>query len=290
LRAARETGRELELLLPSRSGTAERERWVAIRHAWLEQQHCTSVFILRDITEIKAMEHDRELLRRREALAEVSGLLAHEIRNPLGSLELFAGLLAEAKLPEDNRRWVEHIQAGLRTLSATVNNVLQLHKEAKPKLMELDFGELLDWAYGFLLPLARQAGINLRVFNALRQVFYPADRHYLEQVLLNLALNALRFTPPGGWLAIAGEELDCAGLEITVRDSGSGIAPENLSRIFEAGFSTQPGSSGLGLAVCRQIVEQHAGKILVESNLGRGTAFRLRFPRSKGKNETVALS
>src|SRR5208282_5287199 len=80
--------------------SAANPAWVAIRHAWLEQgpAHATSVFILRDVSEAKKLERDREHLRRQQALVEMSALLAHEIRNPLGSLELFAGLLAEANL------------------------------------------------------------------------------------------------------------------------------------------------------------------------------------------------
>jgi len=102
---------------------AARPFWVAIRHAWLERNeaHATSVFIVRDVSEAKKLEQDREHLRRQQALVEMSALLAHEIRNPLGSLELFAGLLAEANLEGESRRWIEHVQAGLRTLSATVN-------------------------------------------------------------------------------------------------------------------------------------------------------------------------
>jgi two-component system sensor histidine kinase FlrB len=116
---ARQTGEEPELQLSNPSPV-----WVAIRHAWLERSeaHATSGFILRDVSEAKKLEHDREHLQRQQALVEMSALLAHEIRNPLGSLELFAGLLAEANLEGESRRWIEHVQAGLRTLSATVNN------------------------------------------------------------------------------------------------------------------------------------------------------------------------
>lgn len=289
LQAARNTGKEHELALPrlSPAEAADSPVWVAIRHAWLEQEHSTSVFIVRDISEIKKIECERESLRRRRALAEMSGLLAHEIRNPLGSLELFAGLLAEADLPDENRRWVQHVQAGLRTLSATVNNVLHLHNAPQAECAEMDFGELLDWAYDFLLPLARQAGVELQVFNGLRGVKCNADRHRLEQVLLNLALNAFRFTPADGWLAMSGEEVR-DGIEISVRDTGSGISPENLPRIFASGFSTRPGSSGLGLAVCQQIIEQHGAKIWAESREGQGTTFRLLFPRSEVDHEAIA--
>ncbi|MFI5090992.1 MAG: nitrogen regulation protein NR(II) [Terriglobales bacterium] len=302
LERARQTGEEPELPLFSSdqhgldqssldldqsSSNPVQPVWVAIRHAWLEQSqaHATSVFILRDVSEAKKLEHDREHLRRQQALVEMSALLAHEIRNPLGSLELFAGLLAEANLEGESRRWIEHVQAGLRTLSATVNNVLHLHNTPQPELAPTDAGQLLDWAYDFLLPLAKQARVEMQVINGLNGVSIQADRHRLEQVLLNLALNAFRFMPGGGWLSLRG--IDCAsqgsggdGVEIAVRDTGPGIAPDDLPRIFEAGFSTRAGSSGLGLAVCRRILEQHGGSISVESRPGYGATFRFRLPRN----------
>jgi len=272
---ARQTGEEFELPLPGLKPV-----WVALRHAWLEQSpaRATSVFILRDVSEAKELEQDREHLRRQQALVEMSALLAHEIRNPLGSLELFAGLLAEANLAGESRRWIEHVQAGLRTLSATVNNVLHLHNTPQPELAPTDAGQLLDWAYDFLLPLAKQARVEMQIINGLNGVTIQADRHRLEQVLLNLALNAFRFMPGGGWLSLRGT--DCAdAIEIAVRDTGPGIPSDDLPRIFDAGFSTRPGSSGLGLAVCRRILEQHAGSIAVQSRPGHGATFLLRLPR-----------
>jgi signal transduction histidine kinase len=245
----------------------------------------------------------------------MSALLAHEIRNPLGSLELFAGLLAESNLEGESRRWIEHVQAGLRTLSATVNNVLHLHNAPEAELAPTDAGQLLDWAYDFLLPLARQARVEMQIINGLRGVRIQADRHRLEQVLLNLALNAFRFMPGGGWLSIRGidygslelenstsvssgqddqnqdgsQNQNNAGVEISLRDTGPGIAKEDLGRIFAAGFSTRPGSSGLGLAVCRRILEQHAGSITAESRLGYGATFRLRFPGNRAAGARSAV-
>jgi two-component system sensor histidine kinase FlrB len=284
---ARQTGEEVELQLAHPSPV-----WVAIRHAWLERNEtqATSVFILRDVSEAKKLECDREHVQRQQALVEMSALLAHEIRNPLGSLELFAGLLAESNLEGESHRWIEHVQAGLRTLSATVNNVLHLHNTPQAELAPTDAGQLLDWAYDFLLPLAKQARVEMQIVNGLRGVTIQADRHRLEQVLLNLALNAFRFMPGGGWLSIRG--IDHAPLddpegshgevEISVRDTGPGIAHGDARRIFEPGFSTRPGSSGLGLAVCRRILEQHAGSIAAESRPGHGATFRVRLPRNKG--------
>lgn len=292
---ARQSGEEQEIKLQNgslQSGSAP-PCWIAIRHAWLEHNSdkVSSVFILRDTSAAKELESERENLRRQQALVEMSALLAHEIRNPLGSIELFAGLLAEAGLEGESRRWIEHVQAGLRSLSSTVNNVLDLHNDPRPERARIDAGELLSWAYGFLLPLAHQARVELQIINGLCGVFIHADRHLLEQVLLNLALNAFRFMPGGGgWVAIRGVDSGAAGVEIEVRDTGQGIQAEDLPRIFEAGFTTRPGSTGLGLAVCRRILEQHGGTIEVESSAGHGAVFRLRLPansEAQGASESL---
>ena len=287
LDSARQSGEEREIKLPGGMGP---QVWVAVRHAWIERNAnvASSVFILRDSSAAKQMEREREQIRRQQALVEMSALLAHEIRNPLGSLELFAGLLAESSLEGESRRWIEHVQAGLRSLASTVNNVLDLHNEPPSSCARVEVGELLGWAYDFLLPLAHQARVELQIVNGLFGVFVDADRHLLEQVLLNLALNAFRFMAGGGWLSIRGAERGSAAIEIEVRDTGPGIAEEDLPRIFDAGFTTRPGSSGLGLAVCRRIVEQHGGTITAESRLGHGAAFRMRLPKSAEPRKSVA--
>jgi len=300
LESARASGEECESELhPLSPGTKQREPlpvWVAVRHAWLERHagSASSVFILRDISAAKNLEKESESLRRKRALVEMSALLAHEIRNPLGSLELFAGLLAESGLDGEGRRWIEHVQAGLRALSSTVNNVLDLHNEPPAERASMDAGGLLDWAYEFLLPLAHQAGVEMQVINGLGGVAIQADRHLLEQVLLNLALNAFRFMPGGGWFSIRGMNRGPQGIEIEVHDTGPGITEGDLPRIFEAGFTTRSGSSGLGLAVCRRILAQHGGEIAVESRYGHGATFRLRLPaagaRFPSREESTGLS
>ncbi|MFZ0770915.1 MAG: ATP-binding protein [Candidatus Sulfotelmatobacter sp.] len=275
------------------------ERWLAVKHAAVKAKakdaepgdaapaagndggDSESIFILRDVSDAKRLVREREKLRREQALAEMSAILAHEIRNPLGSLELFAGLLAEAALPAECREWVEQVQAGLRTLAATVNNVLHFHSLPAPERVPTDLGRLLDWAGGFLVPMARQARVELCLRNRLQGVWFPADRHRLEQVLLNLVLNSLRAMPGGGWVEVAGhrtEDRDRAAVAISVSDTGPGIPPEQARKIFEPGFSTRPGSPGLGLAVCRKIVEQHGGSLAAASRAGAGACFTLTFP------------
>ena len=203
---------EQEQSLPDSEGGT---RWLAVRHAAVEDSAPrSSIFILRDVSEGKRLEQRRDQQQRDRALAEMSATLAHEIRNPLASLELFAGLLAEARLSEECQQWVEHVQAGLRTLAATVNNVLHFHSLPCLERAPIDLGSVLDWAGSFLAPMARRARVELSVHNRLRGVLLAADRHRLEQVFLNLVLNALRAMPGGGWVELSGRRSVREGREV----------------------------------------------------------------------------
>lgn len=251
-----------------------------------EGSESESVFLLRDITEEKRLAAERETSRRRESLAEMATLLAHEIRNPLGSLELFAGLLADAASQQpDLRRWTDHIQAGLRSLSATVNNVLQFHSQPAPQLSTVNLGRLMRESVEFLRPLARQAGLRIDLQNSLGELEIPADAYRLQQVFFNLALNAFRAMSVGGTLCVRIAWADLSRLDdvrIDFEDMGRGIAPEHVQKIFEPGFTTQPGNPGLGLTVCRTVIEQHGGSISVTSEPGKGATFSLILPRVGG--------
>lgn len=315
LQRARSEGGEHEQCIADERGGG---RWLAVRHAVVkdaddedrddaEQENpgeksdtdCVSIFILRDVSDTKRLVEERDKLRREQALAEMSAILAHEIRNPLGSLELFAGLLAEAGLSAECRQWVEHVQAGLRTLAATVNNVLHFHSLPAPERSPTDLGQLLDWAGGFLVPMARQARVELCLHNQLHGVWFAADRHRLEQVLLNLVLNALRAMPGGGWVEISGQisgrrisrdgsrSGDAVAASISVSDTGPGVRAGDVTKIFEPGFSTRSGSPGLGLAVCRKIVEQHGGSLTAVNRAGAGASFMMTFPLEEGADRTV---
>jgi len=256
-------------------------RWLAARHASLPDH--SSVFILRDTSERRRLDQIEARSERDRQLAEISALLAHEIRNPLGSLELFAGLLADSELTAEQRQWLEHVQAGLRTLAATVNNVLHFHSTAELQRSPVDLGKLLEWAKDFFLPLARRSDIVLSLQNGLPGVVFAADRHRLEQVLLNLIRNSIHVMPSGGWIELNGR-MSANGTSVTIEvaDTGPGIPTEDLRRIFEAGFSRRCGSPGLGLAVCRKIVEQHGGTIAAGNRAGSGAVFTVTFPVSAG--------
>jgi signal transduction histidine kinase len=264
-----------------------------------EGSNTESVLLLRDVTEERRQGAERETARRKESLAEMATLLAHEIRNPLGSLELFAGLLADAAATQpDLRRWTDHIQAGLRGLSATVNNVLQFHSQPELQTADVNLGRLMRESVEFLRPLARQAGLRIELQNALGELEIPADAHRLQQVFFNLALNAFRAMSVGGTLSIRLQWADFDRLNevcITFQDTGRGIPPECLERIFEPGFTTQPGNPGIGLSVCRTVVEQHHGTISATSEPGKGATFFVIVPRivvvpQAGRDQRAAAS
>jgi signal transduction histidine kinase len=269
------------------------KRWLVARCARTNEHHAGTdknpelpdgqiVLIIRDVTAQREMEREREEARRLLALAEMSSVLAHEIRNPLASMELFAGLLAQSTSGStEERSWVEHLQVGIRSLSATVNNVLRVHTAGAAALVPLRLSDLLREGVRFLAPLADQAGVTLSLHEELGVCEIAGNPGELQQIVINLALNAFRHTAAGGELTIiARKQARAAGAVAIIEfaDTGCGISADHLPEVFEAGFSCSRQSPGLGLAVCRKIVQQHHGNITVESTLGRGTTFRMEFP------------
>jgi signal transduction histidine kinase len=268
------------------AGGEDEVLWLTARHASIAGDE--SVYILRDVSEHRHLEAAQEKLRRARDLAEISTVLAHEIRNPLASLELFAGLLAESRLDAESRASVEHIQAGLRTLAATVNNVLHFHGGPELQCTRLDMGQLLEWARDFFSPLARQSSVVFSLQNDVGGVLLWADRHRLEQVLLNLLLNAVRAMPQGGWVELAGHRnQERNGVILRVADTGPGIPARLLPKLFQPGSTTESDSPGLGLSVCRKIVEQHGGTIAAGTRPGAGAIFTVTLPLAAKTDEAA---
>ncbi len=183
------------------SKTSLEKRVLAVSMADVEISHDTepeTIWILRDISDQKRSAAEREESRRAHALAEIAAVLAHEIRNPLGSMELFTSLLGDAtrQMPEAHQ-WVMHLQSGLRSLGATVNNVLQFHGKPCDELFPIRIDRLLEDTVEFLGPLASGQGHSIQLDNSIGSVTAPADSHRLQQVFLNIALNGFRAMSPG---------------------------------------------------------------------------------------------
>ncbi len=231
----------------------------------------------------------RELERAEEQRRNLTADVAHELRTPLsiiqGNLE---GLLDGVYQPTgehltamlDETRRLAHLIDDLRLLSLAESGQLVLHKEV------IAVGELLtDLATSFG-GQAEAKGIRLCIAGKedLAEVTVNADVGRLYQVLGNLVVNALRFTPPGGTITLGGEHVP-GGVRLIVRDSGEGIAPEDLPSIFDRFWRADPArpradgaGGGLGLAIARQLVLAHGGHIVVESQPGRGATFLVQLP------------
>src|SRR5882724_2676635 len=190
--ARQKTGREYEYELAAAQG----QRAFSIKRAPLAASanaNRESVVIVREITEQRQMEKEREANRRMQSLAEISAMLAHEIRNPLASMELFASLLGDTIAHgTEEMEWVQQIRAGLRLLSATVNNVLQFYSQAPVALFPLQLSDLVRTTISFLTPIAQQHEIKIVFDSQASNGTIDGDTHKLQQVFFNLAVNAFR--------------------------------------------------------------------------------------------------
>jgi PAS domain S-box-containing protein len=266
--ASNESGQEFCIHEPSG------KRWIEVRNRPLLQTERT-ILILRDITAQRRAEEERGAAREAMALAEITTILAHEIRNPLASLELFAELIEnDASL---RRQWISNLRVGIRTLSGTVNNVLSFHGGGSLKLAPVSLSAVIGNAVQFVKPLAQQASVSLEWKVDHREHRVMGNESALRQVVLNLISNAIRHTPPGGSVMVSLKtEQNRAVLEFC--DTGCGIRPDHMERIFEPGFSGGGDTSGLGLAVCRRIVQQHGGEICVSNRMDCGARFAVSLP------------
>lgn len=260
--------------------------WLAIRYSRMPNaaagiELSQVIMIVRDVTAQKNAEQYREAARNSFALTEMSTVLAHEIRNPLGSLELLIRCVAEDPgLNDESKECVEHLQVGVRSLSATVNNVLRFHAPGAAPLRPLQLAPVIKNSIEFVRPLAKEQNVRLMFQECTDAAEIAADSEGLKQVMLNLLCNALRHTASGGEITVTSKLESRSGHRIAaieVMDTGTGISAEVLPQIFEAGFTTT-GSSGLGLAVCRHIIEQHGGAIRAQSELGMGSTFQVEIP------------
>ena len=230
--------------------------------------------------ELEREREERIRLERLAAMGEMAMELAHEIRNPLGSIELYASML--------EGEYAEQIVRSVRLLNHSVTNVLQFGKPIAPAPERISVNRLLEGTRAFLQPIAQQKRIRL-VMDCEPDSSAVADLELLHRMLLNLVLNALRETPTDGTVRLQGRVAGSDVL-IAVEDTGPGIQEEKLTRIFDPMFSTSRDGCGLGLPIVKRIVESHNGKVTVSSSR-EGTRFLITLPHNmEVVRESVACS
>jgi hypothetical protein len=239
----------------------------------------------------EAEQYHQELVQRADRMASIGELasgIAHEIRNPLAGIQGAVQILAGAFPKEDGRRQItDEIQKQIIKLERLVKGLLNYAKPVPINYLPTDMNELIDKVISFYLTQGgrlENLKIEKRYHSSLPKI--RVDPNSIEQAFLNIILNAQRAMSNRGTLTVSthllswGKEKGDGGQEVQVifEDTGIGIPEENLSKIFNPFFSTRADGTGLGLSITKNIVEQHEGRIEVDSHVNRGTKFIISLP------------
>ena len=218
------------------------------------------------------------------AVGEMSAGIAHELNNPMTTVTGFAELILEEMPPDaPNRTELEMIMREARRATDVVRRLLDFSRQGERTRARADINEVIDDVVALTNHLIRTNGVQLSVELAHEPPWPSVDRNQMKQVLLNLIHNALQSMPGGGQLFIVTAPKQRDGrkwMTISIRDTGLGIKPDDLERIFEPFYTTRgdSGGTGLGLSVTYGIVTDHGGQIDVESQLGEGSRFTVWLP------------
>lgn len=234
------------------------------------------VILCKDITRIKELEAENERNRRLTAMGSLLMKIAHEIRNPLGSIELFSNMIAEDLKDTIHGEYARRISNAVGMLRNTLENMLSYTKGINPKKEPVMIAVLINSIIDEFKELFQRSGIDIK-FDFQEDYQLSADPSLLRQALINLLVNAYQAMPDGGELNISISKED-SFVKIIVKDTGQGIDSENLDRIFEPFFSTKDRGSGLGLSITNSIIKAHKGRIEVKSQINIGTEFAIFLP------------
>jgi signal transduction histidine kinase len=236
---------------------------------------------LRDLESIDRIGRQLQVSERLSAMARVTAGVAHEVKNPLNSMRIWLENLKENLSTDDElpRQAVAVLDSEIDRLDSVVRRFLDFMRAPDLRLEETHLDALFTEIIGITKPQMERAGVKLETqFGELPAM--RIDRALLQQALLNLVFNAIDAMPQGGTLTL-GLERNGDLAEIRVSDTGKGIAPEHRDRIFQLFFTTRPGGNGIGLASAYKAVQLQYGTIDFESELGRGTTFRIELPLTR---------
>jgi signal transduction histidine kinase len=224
----------------------------------------------------RTLEEMRQALRARDREREtmLAGI-AHEVRNPLGAMALYAGALGQDLAGRPEEAHVARIQHELLGLGRLVEDFLDYARHRPPALEPVDGARLAEEVGQLCRPLAEARGVALLASGA---GAFAADRHQLRRAALNLVRNAIEASPPGGAVELGVEAARGAAV-LTVLDRGPGLPAEARARLFEPFCTTKSGGTGLGLALARKAALAHGGELTVGDREGGGTAARLSVPQ-----------
>ena len=241
--------------------------------------------ICKDITDLKKAEERLILAERLSSLGELTAGVAHELRNPLAGIKINTQILSRKKdLPEMEKKLMNSTQEGIEKIQKIVDDMLHFAKPKASHFREEEINEVVEKSMAILQTKLKKANI-ISVFEqgqGLPKV--RIDIHQIQQVLINVLLNAIQAMEKGGTLAIRTFSENENDVGIEVRDTGVGIPRPHLKKIFDPFFTTKSEGTGLGLSITLKILENHGATIDVVSEEGKGSTFTIHFPGTKFSN------
>jgi PAS domain S-box-containing protein len=238
----------------------------------------------RDMDKLSRLGSHLSYSQKLAALGKLTSGVAHEIKNPLNAMVIHVALLREKLArggPPDAQAHLDTLEQEIRRLDRVIQGFLKFTRPEDLQLTSITFPELLEEVIRLVSAEAERSGIAIEtsVASGLAPVY--GDRELLQQVFVNLVLNALEAMPDGGRLELSARQAE-ESIEIVVADTGVGIDPELIDRIFDLYVTTKSKGSGIGLSVVYRIVQLHGGEITVESRKGEGARFLVRLPQAPG--------
>lgn len=252
--------------------------WLSAQVLFEDSREVGIVGYFRDLRERKRMEE--ELLRheRLAALGKMVAHITHEIKNPLMVIGGFARQLERlSELSPEARRKLHFVHEEMVRLESFLGELGSFTRSPPPQKVTADVAGLIQEVAEVMQDSFREKGVAFH-FQAPEEIpAFPFDPGQIRQVLVNLFKNALEAMPQGGNLTVAVEARSGYAV-VTVTDTGHGIALENLRMLFTPFFTTKEKGTGLGLVICRGLIDQHQGEIAIDSQVGRGTTCTIRLP------------
>ena len=233
--------------------------------------------------------HQEQLARadRLATIGEMAAAIAHEIRNPLTGISGALSVLSRDFPADDPRREVvRQTRLLIERLNNTVEDILHYSRPSSPQFQTVKLDDIVDRSLSLAEGEVRKAGIQFirepASANGAASAMVSADPHQIQQVLLNLILNAIQASTAGGQIAVrtrvSADDAEPARAAVEIEDHGKGMTPEEAAQAFQPFFSTKAQGTGLGLPIARQIVEQHHGRISLRSTPGTGTCVQVQLP------------
>ncbi len=239
-----------------------------------------SIIMLEDVTDRANLEEQLRLSEKMAAIGLLAAGVAHEVNTPLTGISSFTQMLLERSSPDDpNTQLLEKIERQTFRAAKIVNSLLNLARPSQGEASLVDVNVIVNDVLSLLEHQFRNSRIQVRKELAPSGLFVKGVEYKLQQVFLNLLLNARDAMPRGGWLTLV-TRVDARGAVVEVSDTGTGIPTEHLARIYDPFFTTKSDGhgTGLGLSVTYGIVQEHGGTLTCDSMVGHGTRFTLTLP------------